>query len=294
MHDGRRRVLRYLAATLALSATHCREKSRDDPRSKSAVPERIVSLSPSTTEILFALGAGDRIVGRTRYCDYPPESKAIPVVGGFVDANLEKIAQAKTDLVVGARGPGGQAIADKLTAIGIASLFPKTDSIADIDTAITAIAERIGLPERGRELIAAMRAKREAIAAAVAGAPRVRTLFVFGLEPIGVAGPGSFPNEMLELAGGDNVMKGGGAFPSINAETLVALDPEVILDASVTGRGLDASAVERTAPGWRDLGAVRRGNVVPILDLAVIRPGPRTAGGIATLARILHPEAKLP
>lgn len=294
MHHGRRRVLRYLAATLALGAAHCREKPRADAGSKSGAPERIVSLSPSTTEILFALGAGDRVVGRTRYCDHPPEARAVPIVGGFVDANLETIAQSKTDLVVGARGPGGQAIADKLTAIGIASFFPKTDSIADIEAAIADIAEKIGLPDRGRAIVAAMRAKREAIAAAVAGAPRVRTLFVFGLDPIGVAGPGSFSNEMLELAGGENVMKGGGPFPVVNAETLVALDPELILDASVTGRDLDASAVDRTAPGWRDLRATSRGKIVPILDLAVIRPGPRTADGIATLARILHPEVKLP
>jgi iron complex transport system substrate-binding protein len=295
MHDGRRRILRYVTAWLALSATHCREKAPAYTSSgDGGAPQRIVSLSPSTTEILFAIGAGDRVVGRTRYCDYPPESKAIPIVGGMVDPNLEKIVRAKADLVVGARGPGGQAIADKLHSLGIASFFPRADSIADIEAAITDVADRIGQTERALSVVIAMRAKRKAIATAVAGAPRVRTLFVLGLAPIVVAGPGSFPNEMLENAGGENVMKAGGAYPSVNAEILATLDPEVILDGSVAGRDRDASDVDRDAPGWRVLGAVRRGNIVPILDVAVLRPGPRTADGIATLARILHPEVKLP
>jgi iron complex transport system substrate-binding protein len=296
MHGARRRLLQYLTAMLALLAVHCREKSPQGavPIVDGAVPRKVVSLSPSTTEILFAIGAGDRVVGRTRFCDYPPEAKAIPVVGGYVDANLEEIARATPDLVVGTRGPSGAAIAAKLAELGIPALFPPTDSIADIEAAIATIAGRIGADERGHALVADMRKRREAIAMAVRATPRVRTLFVFGLSPIVVAGPGSFPSEMLAIAGGDNVMKAGGAYPAVNAETLVTLDPEIILDGAVTGTGADASAIDREAPGWRELGAVRRGRVVPLADEAVLRPGPRTAEGIAALARVLHPEVKLP
>src|SRR5689334_22370228 len=130
MKAARRRLLRYLLATLALASTDCHRSSRGG--NDKTTPHRIVSLSPSTTEILFAVGAGQRLVGRSRFCDYPPEATALPVVGGFVDANLEEIARLSPDLVVGARGPSGPALVQKLESLGIATLFPPTQSIAQI------------------------------------------------------------------------------------------------------------------------------------------------------------------
>ncbi len=253
-----------------------------------------MSLSPSTTEILFAVGAGKRVVGRSRFCDYPPEATALPVVGGFVDANLEEIVRLSPDLVVGARGPAGPALAQKLESLGIATSFPAAQSIAQIESAITELAVRVGAAERGTDVVASMRAHEKAIADALATQPRVRTLLVFGLAPIVVAGPESFPHEMLEIAHGQNVVTSGGAYPAINAETLMMLDPDVVIDASVTGTGRDASAVDRDAPAWRELRAVRQSRVVPLTDEAALRPGPRTAHGIAAIARILHPGVVVP
>lgn len=292
MKAERRRLLLYLAAALAIAAPGCRHTSRAAP-DKSA-PQRIVSLSPSATEILFAVGAGKRVVGRTRFCDYPPEAAALPVVGGFVDANLEEIVRLSPDLVVGTRGPSGPAIAEKLESLGIATLFPPTQSMAQIESAISEISARVGAADGGRSVVAAMREREKAIAALLAREPRVRTLLVFGVAPIVVAGPESFPNEMIELAQGQNVVRAGGAYPAVNAETLVTLDPDVIINAAVAGTDGQAGAIDPDAPGWREVGAIRKGHVVPLTDESALRPGPRAADGVAAIARILHPSKVIP
>jgi len=216
------------------------------------------------------------------------------VVGGFVDANLEEIVRLSPDLVVGARGPAGPLLADKLQSLGIATLFPPTQSIAQIESAISEIAVRVGAAEGGASVVASMRARQKAIAAAVADEARVRTLLVFGVAPIVVAGPESFPSEMIELANGQNVMRSGGAYPAVNAETLITLDPEVVINAAVAGATGQAGAIDRDAPGWRELRAVRQGHLMPLTDETALRPGPRTADGIAAIARILHPAVIIP
>jgi iron complex transport system substrate-binding protein len=292
MPGARRRLLQYVLTAVALAASNCHRASRR--ASDHDAPQRVVSLSPSTTEILFAVGVGKLVVGRSRFCDYPPEAAVIPVVGGFVDANLEEIVRLSPDLVVGARGPAGAALVEKLESLGIATLFPPAQSIAQIESAISEIATRVGAAERGTAVVASMRVRKKAIAAALAAEPRVRTLLVFGVTPVVVAGPESFPSEMLELAQGVNVVRGGGAYPAINAETLIELDPDVVINAAVAGAAGEAGAIDRDAPGWRELRAVREGHVAPLTDEAALRPGPRTADGIAAIARILHPTAIIP
>src|SRR5258707_11591621 len=122
--DMRRGTFIGQAFVLTLTLASCARKSM--PASSNP---RIVSLSPNTTETVFALGAGDRVVGRSRFCDYPPEVLAIPSVGGYVDPSLEAILALAPTLVVGARGPGGPALAEKLAAIGIATFFPPAESM---------------------------------------------------------------------------------------------------------------------------------------------------------------------
>jgi iron complex transport system substrate-binding protein len=292
MKAARRRLLQYAFTALAWAATSCHRTARSSDGSNGA--QRVVSLSPSTTEILFAVGAGKRVVGRTQFCDFPPEVSALPVVGGFVDANLEEIMRLSPDLVVGARGPAGPALVQKLESLGVATFFPKAQSIAEIEAAILDVAAKVGATEQGQAVVASMRARQHAVAAAVSAEPRVRALLVFGLSPIVVAGPESFPSEMLALANGENVVKSGGAYPVINAETLVTLDPEVVINGAAAGQGGEHRGIEREAPGWRELRAVRAGRVVPLTDEAALRSGPRAAEGIATVARILHPRADIP
>ncbi len=269
----------------------CRTRDTTSPSKNGAT--RVVSLSPNTTETLFAIGAGNRVVGRSRFCDFPPEVTKIPSVGGYVDASLEAILALRPDLVVGARGPAGPALSEKLGTLGIATFFPPTESLAEIDAMIGELAAKVGAREEGARVVTRLHARRDAVVHAVAAEPRVRTLLVFSVSPIVVAGPRSFPNEMIELANGDNVAKSGGAYPTLGVERLLALSPDVVVNASMAP-GDTGAGIGQSDPGWRELAAVREGRVVAIRDESVLRPGPRIGEGLATLARALHPAANVP
>jgi cobalamin transport system substrate-binding protein len=254
---------------------------------------RIVSLSPSTTEAIYAIGAGPLLVGRSRYCDYPPAALALPQVGGYVDPNLEAILALEPTLVIGARGPAGSATVDALGARGIATYFPETESFAQIDAMIVELGARTKHDDGARALVASVHARIADVERGVAGKPIVRTLLVFGLEPIVAAGPKSFADEMLGHAGAKNVLLEGKGYPTLGLETVLVLDPDVILNAAID-EGHGKQRIDKDRPGWDRLRAVRDGRVVPLADEAVLRPGPRIGEGLARVARAVHPDAVIP
>lgn len=263
-----------------------------ETRAKGAAT-RIVSLSPSTTETVFAIGAGSAMVGRSRYCDFPPEVTKLPQVGGYVDPSFEAILALAPDLVVGARGPAGSAITDKLAARGVATFFPSTESFADIDAMILGMAERTGRPEAGQAEVNALHERIKGVEASVASLPKTRVLLVFGLAPLSVAGPSSFADEMIRRAGGANVITEGGAYPTVGAERVLALDPDVIVNAAMMEERAH-DRLKKGAPGWAGVRAVESDRVASITNEAILRPGPRIAEGLALLAKALHPDAKVP
>lgn len=255
--------------------------------------ERIVSISPSTTEAVYAVGAGDRLVGRSRYCDYPPEVARLPQVGGFVDPSLEAILALTPDLVIGGRGPAGDAITKKLEGRGIPTFFPKTETLAEIDAMILGVGDRTDRATAAKAFVDGIHAHLRAIDGVVASLPKKRVLLVFGLEPLSVAGAGSFPDEMIRRAGGTNVVTAGGAYPTISVEHVLSLDPDVVVNAAMAeAKGHDV--ISANAPGWSRVRAVTQGHVVRLTDESVLRPGPRIADGIAVLATAIHPETKIP
>jgi iron complex transport system substrate-binding protein len=277
------------AATVALLACS-RAKTNDPP----PAAKRVVSLSPSTTEAMFAIGAGGELVGRSRYCDYPPEALPLPQVGGYVDPNLEAILGLRPDLVVGARGPAGPKLAETLTAHGVATFFPETESLAQIDAMLRSLGAKTGHGGDAEREVSRIDAHEKAITAAVSSMPKIKVLLVFDADPIVVAGPHGFPDELVTAAGGLNVVTEGSAYPTLGVERVLALDPDVILDASGGGSHGAGGVIARDTPGWREVGAVKRGRVVAIADEAVLRPGPRIDTGLAMIARALHPDAELP
>jgi iron complex transport system substrate-binding protein len=290
----RRTSLWTLVGVLLAVFVGC-DRNREPPSPQPArTPQRIVSLSPNMTETLFALGAGARLVGRSRYCDYPPEAAALPIVGGFVDASFEAILGLVPDLVVGARGPAGRALTDRLEAVGIPTFFPQTESMAEIDSMVIDLGAKIGSRERAATLVERMRTRRATITAALREAPRPRALFVVGLNPIAVAGAGSFPDEMLRLVAAENVIDTGGSYPTVGIEHLLRLDPDVIVDATAAETGAGRRSIGKDEPGWRELRAVKEGRIRPLAGDATVRPGPRIADGLAALARAIHPESQLP
>jgi iron complex transport system substrate-binding protein len=280
---------RALVGVLAIgcAASGCTHEKK----SQGGAVARVVSLSPSTTEAMFALGAGSLLVGRSRYCDYPPAALALPQVGGYVDPNLEAILGLRPDLVVGARGPAGPKLEATLNDHDVATFFPETESLAQIDAMIIALGARIGHAADADREVAALDAREAGITQSVAALPKVRVLLVFGVDPIVVAGPGGFPDELIARAGGVNVVDVGPAYPTLAVERVMALAPGVILDAS-SAHG--SEQITPDAPGWREVGAVRAGHVVSLTGEAVLRPGPRISDGLAEIARALHPGAAVP
>ncbi len=277
---GRRAFLTSVAAIA------CRRSRVGADDAATRVATRIVSVSASTTEALFAVGAGALVVGRSRYCDHPPEALALPSIGGYVDPSLEAILGLRPDLVVGARGPIGQGLVRTLEERGIATWFPETETLDQILAMIEGIGARTG--RDALPVVRAMRARRDAIAAALSTVPRPRTLLVFEKKPISVAGPGSFPDEMLRLAGGANALAEGARYATISLEKALALDPDVVLDAEM---GAAPTPFDAT---WSALRAVRDGKIVRLADERVLRPGPRVLDGVALIARALHPGVAIP
>jgi iron complex transport system substrate-binding protein len=284
MSFSRRTALTLLA--LGLASACGRKPGASNAR---AAVRRIVSLTPNTTEALFAIGAGSLLVGRSRYCDWPPEVRSLPTVGGYVDASFEAILALRPDLVVGARGPAGAALTERLQRREVEIYFPVTETIAGIEAMIRGLGQRLERAREADRVVAGIEASLARVGQQVRELPKPKCLMVFGLSPIVAAAPGSFPDEMLVRAGAINVLTDGPHYPTIGIETVLGLKPEVIIDAAVAeGHGVERIRADR--PGWSEVDAVRKGRVIAVDDNAVLRPGPPVAEGVARLAELLHPK----
>lgn len=259
-----------------------------------AEPARIVSLTPATTEILFALGAGDRVVATTDFDDYPPEAVALPDVASYTGVDVERIVSLEADLVIA----GGNNFNDpealaRLRSLGVPVLVVYAPTVDAVLADIALIGRAIGRPAEGAELQAAMKAKIEAIARATAGLSKPRVFYELDATN-GYFGPAPdyFGVEMIRLAGGDPLTSGTPGVFQIPAERIVAFDPEVILlgDAAY---GVTPDQVAARA-GWAVVSAVRTGAIRPVDDIVITRPGPRLVDGLRALALAIHPDVALP
>ncbi|HEU0236277.1 MAG TPA: helical backbone metal receptor [Candidatus Limnocylindrales bacterium] len=260
-----------------------------------AEPERIVSLTPATTEILFALGVGDRIVGRVEDITlFPPEAGPIPEVAGFGTVNIEAIVGLEPDLVIAGGNfftpPDG---IERLRSVGLTVLVVYAADVETVFADIELTGRAVGRGDEALALADAIRAEFDAVAAATAdlAAPRV----FYELDATGaIYGPAdeSFLAEMIALAGGDPITTGSPDAFEIPLERLIEADPEVILlgDAAY---GVTAEAVAARA-GWNVMTAVRDGAIRPTEDVIITRPGPRLGEGLRSLALAIHPDLDLP
>jgi iron complex transport system substrate-binding protein len=237
---------------------------------------------------MFAIGAGDLLVGRSRYCDIPAEAQKLPVVGGFSDPNIEAIVALSPSLVIGARGPAGPVLMDNLKSHGIETFFPETETMQAIKTMITDLGKRVDHVAGAETVVREIEAKQNALRTKLVGKPRVRVLFAFDVAPVIAAGPGSFTDEVICEAGGENVVTKGGAYPTIGLEHLLALDPDLFLDGA-SDMQATMSMKERVTdtPGWKELRAVKQGRIRQVGSDA-LRPGPRIGNGLWAVARAIH------
>jgi iron complex transport system substrate-binding protein len=261
-------------------------------------PVRIISLAPSVTETLFALGAGDRVIADTTFCDYPPAAAALPKIGGYVDPNTEKIVAMKPDLILGAKGNARDAL-DRLGELGIPVVTVAPDSLAAVEASIRTIGRAVGESQAAEQLATRCAARRRVVekrTATLADTAHPRTLLLFSPDSLFSAGPGSHLDEMIRLAGGENIAVAAKTpWPELSMETVVTADPECII--VLTGRGMahpltPASALTRfrAERRWRDVTAVKTGHIVVLDDDTLTLPGPRLIDGMEAMAAAIHPE----
>jgi len=267
-----------------------------DDQPSAAVPResRVVSLSPNTTEAMYAIGAESQLVGRSQQCDHPPAVTKLPSVGSYASPNVEAVLALRPTLVIGARGPSGPTLQERLAAHGIATYFPAVDDIAGIRASIVELGVKTGHVDHAEKTVSQIARDCDAVEAwAKERGTRPRVLLVFDVRPIFVAGPGAFPDELIRRAGGINVVSKGGGYPSLGLERILVLDPDVIIDASMAS-GRSRSMLSQQ-PGWSAVRAVREGNVRILDGSTALRPGPRIARGLRAVARAIHgvapPEA---
>jgi iron complex transport system substrate-binding protein len=260
-----------------------------------AEPQKIVSLTPAETEVLFALGVGDRVVGKVEdIASFPPEAKDVPVVGTFNGVDVEKIVAAGADLVI-AGGSGGtpKDAIDKLRSLKIPVLVVYAPDIEGVLADIELTGAAVGRPAEAAALTASMRAGFDQVATATVGAGKPRVFYETGDQPTiyGIADDSVYA-QMIGLAGATAITTGSATNWEMPVEKLVAADPEVIILGD-SAYGVKADAVGKRA-GWAGLTAVKAGAIRAIDDIPVTRPGPRLVDGLRLLVAAIHPDLVLP
>jgi iron complex transport system substrate-binding protein len=255
-----------------------------------AQPRRIVSTFPSITETLFALGAGDRVVGVSDYCTYPPAVLALPRVGSYIKPDAEKIALLRPDLVILQKA--ASSLDERLSALKIPQLDVTIGSLPDVFTMIRQIGTAAGVADRAEKLNRDIQSKLDGFRAEVSsreakGKPRPTVLIIVGRTPglltnlIGVS-VGSYLGELLEIAGGRNVLANPApAYPHISMETVVRLNPDFILDASFMGE--HAEHLREPWMAHPELAAVQKGQVFGLPSEPILTPGPRVIESVEIL-----------
>jgi iron complex transport system substrate-binding protein len=252
-------------------------------------PMRVVALAPNVTEIVFALQQQHRLVGVTRYSDYPEQARTLPRVGSYIYLDAERIAALEPDLCIGIRDGNPIAVIRQLEAFGIPVFAVDPIDLATVMESILAMGDLLGAPTQARAVVADMQQRMDAVAARIAGAVnRPRVFFQIGVSPIVSVGSNTFIDQLITLAGGVNAAAGTAPYPRFSVEQVIALAPEVMVISS-----MDRTAVfEQVRDQWRQwpaIPAVRRQAVFIAPTNVFDRPTPRLVDGLELLARFIHP-----
>lgn len=251
-------------------------------------PDTIISLAPNNTEILFALGLGDKVVGVTSFCDYPEEALAVEKIGDFNGINLEKIIELNPDLVLN-YGPGDADDNARLKEAGIQMLAFLPESIDAVINTINTIGHATGSTEQSKELTNNMMAKKDEIVDLVKDADKKKVFYEIWHDPLMAAGPGSFMDGLIILAGGTNIAENAeGDYAQYDLEQLIERNPEVYLTSADMPDKTPESMIAR--PGFENIEAMKTGNV-HVLDANITsRSGPRIVEALELVAKAIHPE----
>lgn len=255
-------------------------------------PMRIVSLAPGITETLFALGEGDAVVGVSQYCDYPPAATRLPKVGTFLTPNVEAIAALRPDLIIGPGLSSSRREVRMLEAMGYPTLTVNDDSLDAIEQSIVLIGTRTGAQQAARRLLDTIRAHIEDVHKRLGRTPPRTIVMLVGHQPMVAVGRGTFLDDLLHLAGGDNIADlSAQNWPRLSIEYIIAMRPDVILDGAM---GSDANTPAGFWARYPTIPAVRYHRVFGYPQDPVLHPGPRVWQSLEILARRIHPEAFAP
>jgi iron complex transport system substrate-binding protein len=256
-------------------------------------PQRLISLAPSITETLYALGLGDRIVGDTTYCDYPPQARLKPHVGALLNPSMEKIVALKPDLVLGTADSNRRETADQLERLGIPLYGLAAHSVKDTLSSIEDLGQVLGQDSRALQLATSLGHRVEAIHQRVSNLPRPKVLFVVWYQPLITAGPHSFIADAIRIAGGDSIADDLGAdWPRLSLEDALHRDPDIILFSKSESFSPALDDFQHL-PGWKDFRAVKNHRLYFVSD-TINRPSPRLIDALEEVAHILHPSPPAP
>ena len=264
----------------------------DDAGRRVSIPakvDRVVSLAPNLTEIVFAVGGGDHLVGRTSYCDFPPEAKSIPEVGDTLHPSLERIIALKPQVVLISTASQLEVFTQQLQGQNIAVYVTDPHDLEGVFRSIGQIGEIVGRKDEANLLVQKLRERTAAVETAVKQRQPVRVFYQVSGEPLYTIGHDSFVTDLMRRAGGASVTADvPGAWPKYSNESALAARPEAII--LPTGGSMGA-ANATVAEALRKSPAVLQGRVYKINDDHLARPGPRSVDGLEEMARALHPEA---
>ena len=256
-------------------------------------PTRIVSLAPSITEILFALGLNAQIVGVTDFCDYPPEANQKPKVG-YSNPNLESLLGLHPDLVLAPKTFLRAELLVKLEQLKIPSYILEAKSVEDIFSQIQTIGRMVNRSPIADSLATTLRQRIAAIKTRTADLPRPRVLYVINSNPLISVGPGSFIHQIFELAGAINIAaEAPTPYPRLSMEVVIGQDPEIIIFPVGQAEGIPESE-QQSWHRWDSLSAVKHGRLYQISADLMNRPGPRIVDALEALTNLIHPESSLP
>ncbi|MCX8117580.1 MAG: cobalamin-binding protein [Desulfobacterota bacterium] len=253
-------------------------------------PRRIVSLAPNITEILFSLGLDEEVVGVSIHCNYPEKAKTKARVGSYIQIDVERVLSLRPDLIIATGAGNPKEVVERLERLGIPSfvIFPKR--VDDVFQSIRHVGQVVGREKEALHLIRSLQKRKEKVVAATQGLPRPRVFLQIGEQPIVTVGKGSFGDDLIRLAGGENVAgEDREAYPRWGMEEILRRSPEVILISSMNPKGNYQKALQDWER-WKTIPAVRTKRVHLIDSDLIDRPSPRIVEGLEEMAKAIHPN----
>jgi iron complex transport system substrate-binding protein len=257
------------------------------------IPERIVSLSPANTELLFALGLGDKVVGVTDYCNYPPEALNRTKVGGITNVNVEQVAALNPDVIFAASLTKKET-AEKLDSMGYPVFVNDPRNISDIERSIKNMGQVTGAADNATRLIGQINASMKAITdktSALNESQKPTVLMLLDTYDFYVAGSNCYGDDLIKIAGGKNVAGELNDYATMSKEAIIDADPDIIIMPVDQYSQADFEKLRNGTDDWmRQLSAVRNGSVYAVSSDPIFRPGPRVVEAAVAMAKIVHPE----